>query len=351
MWRHFVRVIAMVCAASAHAVVISLDYSLDSTNFFGTNPAARTALEAAASDISAAILPSLDAIPTDTFTGTSLLTTATFDWRLNFENPATGAPVTLQTFTRPADSIVIFVGARPLLGTALGEGGPGGAGVTLSGSGLAPLQWQSAAAAAESASNDVMPRDGGPIIGRLRGSSTFGGQTANYDVPYGAILGNLWFDSDTNDDGSADSIAMLNAFWHFDSTTNVAPGRNDFYSVALHELLHSIGFGNSESWNNLVSGTSWLGPSAIALHGGSGANLISGDGAHAASGTMSRRLFDLAPQEAVMDPSLLVGTRKYLTEIDMAFLRDIGYATVPEPSISALLAVAGVTLLRRRAVV
>jgi hypothetical protein len=35
----------------------------------------------------------------------------------------------------------------------------------------------------------------------------------------------------------------------------------------------------------------------------------------------------------------------------MAFLRDIGYATVPEPSISALLAVAGVTLLRRRAVV
>jgi hypothetical protein len=349
MQRHLIPIFSLWAAGAAHAVVLQLDYSLDSTNFFGTNPAAKTALEAAATDISAAILPSLGAIPTDTFTGTNLLTTATFDWRLNFENPSTGAPVTLPTFTRPADSIVIYVGARPLLGSALGEGGPGGAGVTLSGSSILPLQWQGAVAAAESASNDVMPRDGGPIIGRLRGSSTVGIETANYDVSYGAILGNLWFDSDTNDDGAADSNTLLNAFWHFDSTTSVAPGKNDFYSVALHELLHSVGFGSSETWNNLVSGSTWLGASAIALHGGTGTNLISGDGAHAASGSMSRRLFDLVPQEAVMDPSLTVGTRKYLTELDMAFLRDIGYVTVvPEPSIAALMTSAGLLLWRRR---
>jgi len=340
----------MMCAGAvtaAHAIVIQLDYSLDSTNFFGTNPAARNALEAAAADISAAILPSLDAIPTDTFTGTNLLTTATFDWRLNFENPATGAPVTVQTFTRPADQIVIYVGARALVGSALGEGGPGGAGISLNGSGLS-LQWQGAVAAAESASNDVMPRDGGPIIGRLRGSSNFGGQTATYDLPYGAILGNLWFDLDTNEDGLADSSAILNAFWQFDSTTNVAPGKNDFYSVALHELLHSIGFGSSETWDNLVSGTTWLGPAAKALRGGNGANLVSSDGAHVAESSMSRRLFDLGPQEAVMDPSLTVGTRKYLTELDMAFLRDLGYATIPEPSITALMSIPGAMLLLRR---
>src|SRR5687767_11099390 len=204
MLRSFSCIVFIACAGAAHAAVIQLDYSLDSTNFFGLNPSARSALEAAAADISAAILPSLDAIPTDTFSGTNLLTTATFDWRLNFENPSTGAMVTLQTFTRPADVIVIFVGARPLQGPALGEGGPGGAGLTLTGSGL-PLQWQGAVAAAEAASNDVMPRDGGPIIGRLQGSSTFGTSTANYDVQYGAILGNLWFDSDTNDDGAIDT--------------------------------------------------------------------------------------------------------------------------------------------------
>ena len=99
-----------------------------------------------------------------------------------------------------------------------------------------------------------------------------------------------------------------------------------------------------------MSGSTWLGASANALHGGTGTNLISGDGAHAAIGSMSRRLFDLVPQEAVMDPSLTVGTRKYLTELDMGFLRDIGYATVvPEPSIAALMAISGVLLLRRRA--
>jgi hypothetical protein len=335
------------CAGSAHAIVIQLDYSYDSTNFFGINPAAKTALETAAANISDAILPSLNAVTTDTFTGTNLLTTATFDWRLNFEDPSTGAPITLQTFTRPADTILVYVGARPLLGPALGEGGPAGAGLSLSGSGLA-LQWQGAVAQAEAASNDVMPRDGGPIIGRLQGSSTFGTSTANYDVQYGAILGNLWFDSDTNDDGAADSVAALNAFWQFDAASPVAAGKNDFYSVALHELLHAIGFGSSETWDSLANGTTWLGPAASALRGGSGANLVSGDGAHIAPGSMSRRLFDLVPQEAVMDPSLAVGTRKYLTELDMAFLKDLGYATIPEPSTIALLALASVPFVRRR---
>jgi hypothetical protein len=51
---------------------------------------------------------------------------------------------------------------------------------------------------------------------------------------------------------------------------------------------------------------------------------------------LSRRITDFAAQEAVMDPSLLLGSRKYLTELDLAFLRDLGYATIPEPSVTAL---------------
>ena len=41
--------------------------------------------------------------------------------------------------------------------------------------------------------------------------------------------------------------------WHYDHTTSVDAGQFDFYSAALHELLHAIGFGTSNSWDDLVS--------------------------------------------------------------------------------------------------
>jgi hypothetical protein len=47
---------------------------------------------------------------------------------------------------------------------------------------------------------------------------------------------------------------------------------------------------------------------------------------------MSTRISDGAAQEAVMDPTLTQGTRKSLTALDLAFLRDIGYTTItPTP--------------------
>ena len=336
-------------AIAAQAVLIQLDYSYDAANgnFFGLNPAARAAVDAAAADISNALAPSLGAVTTDTFPGVQGGTTATFDWSLNFDNPATGAEVTLNTFNIAVDTIVIYVGMRPLLGSTLGRGGPGGAGFGLSGSG-SPSEWVQAVGKAESASNAVMPRGGGPVIGSLQGSSTLGSAVANYDLQYGAILGNVWFDSDTNNDGAIDSPAILDGSWHFDHTTNVAAGQNDFYSVAVHELLHSIGFGSSETWDDLANGTTWLGPAAQSLNGGSGSNLISGDGSHLASGLMSRRTSDFAAQEAALDPTLTAGTRKFLTEMDLAILQDLGYSTIPEPTVFPLLFAGATLFLRRR---
>ncbi len=43
---------------------------------------------------------------------------------------------------------------------------------------------------------------------------------------------------------------------------------------------------------------------------------------------MSQRITDGAMQEAAMDPNLTIGTRKYLTTLDLAFLRDLGYSTI-----------------------
>jgi hypothetical protein len=125
-------------------------------------------------------------------------------------------------------------------------------------------------------------------------------------------------------------------------------GKDDFYSVALHELLHALGFGVSETWDSLVSGNNWLGAQASAF-AGSGVNLV--EPGHVASGKMSVRLSDGLPQESVMDPTLTEGTRKKLTTLDLAFLRDIGYITIPEPgTATALLLGTLITLSTRRRV-
>ena len=325
-----------------------MDYSLDSTGFFASNSAARAAVDAAAADLSAAILPSLGAVNSDSFSGSSGGATATLDWRMTYRNPVTNANISIQDFTLAADSITIYAGMRSLAGPTLGEGGPGGAGLSAGISGPSG-QHQAAMNEARRDSNSVMPRDAGggegPIMGTLSG--TIG--SASFNVSYGPLAGSLWLDNDTDNNGSVDGASRLDAFWHFDHSTAVAPGKNDFYSVALHEILHSIGFGTADTWNNLTAGTSWTGSNVRALNGGSGLNLIAGDGTHIADSYSSFRLSDGAIQEVLMDRSLTTGTRKSLTVMDLAFLRDLGYATIPEPSTVALLASSAVAFpLRRR---
>ncbi len=92
-------------------------------------------------------------------------------------------------------------------------------------------------------------------------------------------------------------------------------------------MLHAIGIGTAESWDDEISGTNWSGSEVETLTG-SGGGLVASDGGHIASGTMSTRLSDGQPQEVVMDPTLTLGTRKELTVLDLAFLRDIGYETI-----------------------
>ncbi len=357
MNRNLFRVSATLCAAllmsKADAGII-LDYSNDGGFFAApSHTQAKAALEKAVSDIDGVINYNLGAIVNDVTVGTSAGgvgaggKTLNFDFKYSYTNPSSGATVEILNTAMAANEVRIFVGMRNLTGATLGQGGPGGAGLSVSGSDAGGGTF--AAAVANAQAVDEHRRGGGPTISTLSG--TIAGAPFSFGV--GATVGNLWFDSDTNNDGATDNDTTLNANWHFDSTTAVAAGKSDFYSVALHETLHAIGFGTSQTWNSLITGgDDWTGANAIAANGGSGVNLVDlASGAHIASGIMSTRLSDGVLQETVMSPSITIGTQKSLTALDVAFLKDLNYSivAVPEPSSLLLIAaVAGLVTARAR---
>lgn len=329
-----ILVLCSLFCSLASAININLVYP--GGNLFSAthDPAAKDSITAAAADISAAITSNLSAINTDIYTGTNGDATAIFDWRFQYNDPVTTFPVTINSATIPASTVTMYVGARSFLGITLGEGGPSGAGFNLSGSynPAQPNQWPGAVASAESLSELAYKRGGGPVIGTLSGSSSAEGFVANYSMDYGVAYGALSLDWDGNNNGIPDNDTELGNFWHFNHSTPVVAGKNDLYSVALHEMIHALGIGSSASWTALRSGSNWTGSNVIALHG-TGTNLVASG--HIAEGIMSTRASDGVPQEVVMDPSINQGTRKYLTALDLAFLRDIGYTTIiPMPSFS-----------------
>ena len=330
--------LSAVLLSPADAFTIQMDYSFDeaASDFFSNSPFAKAALEAAATDVSNALTSTFGAISGSQYTVTGIngSTSATFDWGYNIANPSTGTQITLSNPGIAADTVVIYAGTRTLGGATLGVGGMGGIAVGIDGFGFGS-EWEGAVASAETQSNDIFGRGGGPTAYLIEGEITLG-STASYSVSTGLGVGGISFDDDTA--------------WHFNHTTDVESGKFDFYSVAVHEILHSLGIGPSLSWNSLVAGNDWTGSNVIDLYG-TGVDLISG-GDHVAAGTMSYRISDGVEQEAIMSPSLASGQRKQLTELDLAFMQDIGWETIaiPEPGVWTLagLGLAAVVFSRRR---
>ncbi len=310
---------------------IVLDYSGDT--FFANNPTAKAALEAAAADVNAAIdFSCLGVVTDDVITGTNGGSSVDFTFSKTYINPADGVTTQVPSTQIVAGQINVFAGARTFGGNTLGEGSAGGTGLGL---GITDASDGSLAGAyANAEALEQHSRGGGPIV--LSASGSFGGNSFAFNQ--GLHTGSIAFDDDSN--------------WHFDHTTAVAAGLNDFYSVALHELLHVVGFGTSASWQSLISGTDYLGAEGIAANGGTGVGLADSSG-HFAMGVMSPRISDGVLQEVAMDADITVGTRKYLTELDLAVMRDLGLKTVvasavPEPSSLAFLALCGAAFCGRR---
>lgn len=371
------RIAFITCAFApftASALTIELDYTYDTNDFsagggtvgfFASNATAKTALEAAAFDLGRSITGNLAAINLaagDSISGSSNGTSVSYNPKWTFTDPTANTTVTLDGLNLASNTFRIYVGSQKLAGATLGQGGHGGFGYTASGTFGAASDYVTAMNTAITNTNAVTTRGSAVTIGNL-GTSTFNVSGTNYTstvaLKYGPTLGNLWFDADTNNDGTLDTVAQLNSTWNFNHTTAVTAGKSDFYSVALHEMIHALGLGSSDSWNSLVgldgnaNGTKdWLGANLIALKG-TGVDLVDPAGAHITEGTTGTRLTLITSalttagtQEVAMDPSITVGTRKVLTDVDQAFLQDMGYATtaIPEPSTLGLCSAAALTL-------
>ena len=186
----------------------------------------------------------------------------------NIENPMNGSAQETVTLTEPIDDLRIFAGANDLSGTTLGRGASRG-------------------------------RDVEGDIFRTRVADDFRGQGPVTD--FEPFLGLLLLDTDQN--------------WNF-GLDEPAPDENDLLTVALHEIGHVLGLGATKRFEEIGAGGFFGGPNARSVNNGDPIPLTS-DLAHTATSFQ-----DGAP---LIAPSISKGTRKGISDVDLALLADIGY--------------------------
>jgi hypothetical protein len=295
--------IAALTQLPARAIIIQIDYTFDTGNFFSSGSAQRARLEDATGFFENLLIDDLDAItPTANYTPPFFMADS---WEVNFTNPSTGVNQTVRDLVVPADTIILYVGARTFSGAQLAEAGYGG----------------STTFAGASFNNTVA----------TRGESGVG--TTDF-APWGGFLS---IDDDTTWD------------------TSVSGNGTDqhLYSTLLHEVSHVLGLGTAASWDSQVSGGQFTGTESVAEHGGNVPLYYTnppGRYDHWADGTTSNVWGTGTSHEAAMDPSITAGDVKWFTYLDVAALDDIGWdiATIPEPSNGVLLGIGFLLFLRRR---
>jgi hypothetical protein len=287
----------------AHAVNVVFDYTYDSAGFFTSEK--RVVLDQVAQVFSLNL--------TDTLTA---ITPAGRDrFEAGFYNPQDpfGLRLQIRNLHVAENEVRIFVGSSAFSGQTLGVGGPGSYSASGSAAFIDNVQSRGQAGALTSTATD---------FGLWGGTITFGSQVSWY------------YDSD------ASSLESFSGF--------------DFYTVAMHETAHVLGFGTSDSWFDAVVGNTFTG--AATLAGNEGATVVlHGDGSNAHFSSALRGTANGLSQAPLMSPFIPAGQRRYMTDLDWAALDDIGWevaslhatvpaAPVPEPRAWAMM-IGGVLLI------
>lgn len=294
----FILSVLIASTTSSHAIRIQLDYTYDTNGFFN-QPGAREALRAVADFYEPLLTDSLSRIDTTQWSAGNT-------WSAVFTHPGTGAELQIANLVVPADTLIVYAGARALGGPA-GRGGPGG----------------------YSASGNTQ------AWFNLLASRGQAGALASPKTDFGPWGGMVTFEPSYT--------------WSF-STTGPAPGTIPFVSIALHEFGHLLGIGTAQSWTARVSGTNFTGPASVLSFGGNvplqtGGSHWRDDGScvfpDGHSPTNPNNVLSKAfgsfgalhgfGQIALMDPSTCTAGSylKVMTDLDLASLKDIGWQLNP----------------------
>ncbi|YCM42840.1 hypothetical protein V2O64_16145 [Verrucomicrobiaceae bacterium 227] len=212
-----------LCATlPASSIEIELRYDYDTSGFFD-QPGAKEAMRVCADFFENKITDSLTEINAGA-TGKPQNS-----WAARPKHPATGETVNIENLIVPADTLIIFLGARDLSGgaTALATSGFSVGGFT---------------------SFVERMQDRGQI-GALSSPAT----------EYGPWGGSIAFDTRLSDGNLRD--------WNF-STTESVSGKTGFVGVALHELCHLLGIGFGNAWKDQVSDGTFMGEASKIANGG-----------------------------------------------------------------------------------
>lgn len=320
-----VALTALALTGPATALTIDFDFSFDDDDDFFFQQDRQTLLQAAGDYVGNRLNDSL----------TAIISGGGNTFEPNFSDPdASDGKRQLGARSISENTLVIFTGGRDLAGDAAGLGGPGG--FNASATSATSQEWlDNAGSRGQAGALDSPPTDFGPWGGAI------------------------WFDTDTT--------------WHFDADPFSVEGFAglDFFSVAIHEIAHVLGFGIAPSWDFHVdesgSKPKFTGPVATSVHGADVPLQVITDqngntrtGGHWEGDTQST--VDGNTQETAMDPDIKAGDRKFFTELDWAALADIGWevqatddvggvpSPVPLPASAWLMlaALAGLGMLGRR---
>ncbi|MEM9080689.1 MAG: hypothetical protein AAGC74_08380 [Verrucomicrobiota bacterium] len=304
----FLPAAVVLSTTSLSALEIELRYDLDNYGFFD-DPEARAAIEKVADYISALVTDELGSIDPADFPP-SPGEPPTY-WQPTYLEPLAGggefAIPNTANLVVPENTLIIYVGSRPLTSTA--QGGPGG--ISAISAEYAPFEW----------SNQLFNRSEPGALERLP-NNTF--STPTDFAPWG---GTIFFSSNITN-------------WNFSEAGSESVEDFNFIPVAMHEFFHVLGIGNigsfSSSWLPLIQTGAFDGELAKRSNGNSVVYL--GDsGVHWWSGTAASNSVGLfsqehgTPQQALMEGSSITTGYQFFvpTDLDLAALADIGWELDP----------------------